>query len=429
MKLTRIRYFCLILLFQLIHNSSFSQKLISKPFTGHCDQHEINGWCMFKDADTVFLKLTDAGGQTSKAEYFVYSHKACFRKYLPVNYRFNALQEGRSYTIQYSFDGIRFYPLITASTTTDSVKDLSFLAGSCAFIGTGFNGILKPFNDLKIFQYMQRDTADMMLWLGDNLYYVFKYHSYKGELKRNIKTRLNKRLSGFLASKQNYSIWDDHDYGSNNSGASFKEKSSSLNVFQQFWPNPKNDSANYYSFKQQDCGFFMLDDRYNNEKEEVVLGKKQMSWLEQELLHSNSTFKFICIGMQALNPLSTMECFYKTKEEYKELVSFIREHHISGVIFISGDRHHGELMKVQEEGLYPLYDFTTSPLTMYPVHLSSKSSEFVNPYKIRGTYFPNYNYGKISVRGKKEARLCTIELKDKRGRLVWTYSIPASELK
>src|SRR5665647_536512 len=104
MILSRKTHYFIILLFQLLYSPAFSQKLISKPFSGHSDQHEINGWCMFKNADTVFLKLTDASGQTSKAEYFVYDRRACFRKYLPVNFRFNSLSESRSYAVQYSFD-------------------------------------------------------------------------------------------------------------------------------------------------------------------------------------------------------------------------------------------------------------------------------------------------------------------------------------
>ena len=271
------------------------------------------------------------------------------------------------------------------STTSDTIRNFSFLAGSCAFVPTGFNGAIKPFTSLKIFDYMQKDTSDFMLWLGDNLYYILQRQQYKAQLKRNIKTRKNKKLSEFLHTKQHYAIWDDHDYGTNNSDSSFKYKKSSLNIFHQFWPNPENDSFNYYSFKKQDAQFFMLDDRYNKQTEAIVLGETQLNWLKNELLHSTAVFKFIGIGMQALNPVSTMECFYKATNEYNSLIQFIKENHISGVLFISGDRHHAELIRLQEKDVYPLYDFTTSPLTMYPVKISKKSVEYTNPYKVKDT--------------------------------------------
>ena len=415
---------CQLLLLLLFNSNVFAQQLVSQPFIGHTTAHEINSWCMFKNADTVFIKNSD-----SQTKIFTFKKDDCFRKFLPINCKFNNLTENQTYTIQYSFNNKNFFPLITAKTSNDTVNDFSFLAGSCAFIPTGFNGVIKPFTGLKIFNYMKADSADFMLWLGDNLYYIFDYHSYKGQLKRNIKTRMKKKLSAFLHSKQQYAIWDDHDYGSNNSDGSFSAKQSSLNVFQQFWPNPQHDTFNYYTFKRQDCQFFMLDDRYNNSDDKIVLGNTQLDWLKNELLKSNATFKFIGIGMQALNPISTLECFYKTEKEYKELIAFIKEHHIKGIMFISGDRHHAELMRIKEDNLYPLYDFTTSPLTMYPIKISKRSSEYINPNKVGGTYFPSYNYGKITVSGTIGNRKCILELKNKKGNLIWKREIQANELK
>jgi alkaline phosphatase D len=378
---------------------------------------------MFRNADSVFIKNSD-----QQIQRFIFQKENCYRKYLPISCQFKNLQKNKQYKIQYSFNNIDYFTLIEAKTSNDTTSDLSFLAGSCAFVPTGFNGAIKPFTSLDIFNYMSKDSANFMLWLGDNLYYIFDYHRYKGQLKRNIKVRLKMPISNFMQTKQHYAIWDDHDYGSDNSDGSFRSKKSSLKVFQQFWSNPKNDSFNYYTFQQQDCQFFMLDDRYFNSNDKIVLGKTQLDWLKNELLKSSATFKFIGIGMQALNPISTLECFYKTDNEYKELIAFLKEHKISGVMFISGDRHHGELMRIDEKGLYPLYDFTTSPLTMYPIKIGKKSSEYINPNKVDGTYFPNYNYGKVIISGVKDKRLCTIQLKDKKGKIVWQKEISANEL-
>ena len=423
MKRIELKYYFIVLVCVFQYSIAQAQKLVSQPFTGHTSSNEITIWCMFKNVDTVYIKNSDGQVKTisfNKAE--------SFRNYLPVNCKFSNLIENKTYQLEYSFDNKLYFPLHAASTTSDTIRNFSFLAGSCAFVPTGFNGAIKPFTSLKIFDYMQKDTSDFMLWLGDNLYYILQRQQYKAQLKRNIKTRKNKKLSSFLHSKQHYAIWDDHDYGTNNSDSSFKYKKSSLNIFHQFWPNPENDSFNYYTFKKQDAQFFMLDDRYNKQTEAIVLGETQLNWLKNELLHSTAVFKFIGIGMQALNPLSTMECFYKATNEYNSLIQFIKENHISGVLFISGDRHHAELIRLQEKDVYPLYDFTTSPLTMYPVKISKKSVEYTNPYKVKDTYFPSYNYAKISVTGTTGNRKCTLELKDKKGKIVWKYEIPETEL-
>lgn len=408
-----------------ILNAVQAQQLVSKPFIGHKSSTELHGWCMFKNADSVSLRCWSIKDSNQYRQTIYFDKKQAFRKYLPVSFTFDQLQPNCDYHIESTTDGGNTYiRLFDTRTVNDSLEDFSFLAGSCAFIGTGFNGILKPGNDLRILYNMRRDSADLMIWLGDNLYYLLQAHTYKKHLKRNVKTRLNLELAAFLASKQNYAIWDDHDYGTNNSDGSFKHKAGSLDVFRQFWPNPRDTQAvaNYYTFSREDAQFFMLDDRYENEAESVVLGSAQLDWLKTELSRSTATFKFICIGMQALNPRSTMECLSKTKTEYRELVDHILDNRIGGVLFLSGDRHHAELLKVEEPGLYPLYDFTTSPISMYPVRISEKSPEYANPYRVPGTYFPDYNYAKVSIRGPAGQRICTLQLFDRYGRLVWEFS-------
>lgn len=401
-----------------------AQKLVSKPFIGHTDSASVNVWCMFQKAQAVFIRNSDG-----QQKIFLWDKQKCYKKYLPITIHFGQLQKNKAYTLEYSFNGQNYYPLISVQTDNiDSLQNISFLAGSCAFISTGFNGIIKPFNSLRIFKEMKKDSSNMLLWLGDNLYYVLQPFNYKSQLKRNIKTRLNKKLNELLASKQNYAIWDDHYYGHNNSDGFFKFKKNSLNVFQQFWPNPTNDTFNYFTYKKSDVQFFMLDDRYNNEHEKSVLGTTQLAWLKKELAASDANFKFICIGMQAINPVSTKECFYKTTSEFKSLLDYIQLQKINGVVFLSGDRHHAELLRVQENGMYPLYDFTTSPLTMYPVKIGKRSKELKNPYRIVGTYYPSYNYGKITVSGDFNARKCLLELKNKQGNVIWRYEINKEDL-
>ncbi len=426
MKLNPIfrNIFCVLCI--AFSSTTQAQKLATKPFVGHKTSDEIHVWAMFQKTDSVYIQIND----TSKTTHLFKKKEKFFRSYFPIQIAFNNLKENTLYQMQYSFDGIQYFPLIHTTTNNDSgIYDVHFLAGSCAFVPTGINWLAKPFTSLKIFNKMQQDSSDFMLWLGDNLYYIFNAHSYKGQLKQNIKARKKKILSAFLQSKQQYAIWDDHDYGSNNSDGNFPNKNSSLSVFKQFWPNPKNDSLNYYAFHQSDCSFFMLDDRYNNYQPASILGTRQLNWLKQELLQSKATFKFVAMGMQALNPESTKECFYKASDEYDSLISFIRKNKIIGVLILTGDRHHAELLKVENEDLYPMYDFTTSPLTMYPIKINKKNSEYENPYRVKNTYFASYNYAKIAVVGNEGNRKCRLELKNNAGKTIWSYEIPEQELK
>ncbi len=65
-----------------------------------------------------------------------------------------------------------------------------------------------------------------------------------------------------------------------------------------------------------------------------------------------------------LNPWQGFETWANiAPEERQLLLNEIAARKIEGVVFISGDRHHSELNIMQRPGAYPLYEFTSSPLT------------------------------------------------------------------
>ena len=45
------------------------------------------------------------------------------------------------------------------------------------------------------------------------------------------------------------------------------------------------------------------------------------------------------------------------------MLDLIRKAQAGGVIFLSGDVHYSEISTFKEEGMYPIYDFTSSGIT------------------------------------------------------------------
>jgi alkaline phosphatase D len=88
-----------------------------------------------------------------------------------------------------------------------------------------------------------------------------------------------------------------------------------------------------------------------------------MEWLKNSLLFSTATFKIIAVGSQVLNKLSPYEKLGHFPAEYDELMNFLKDSKINGVLFLTGDRHHSEIIKTERAGTYTLYDITVSPLT------------------------------------------------------------------
>ncbi|HEX4957372.1 MAG TPA: hypothetical protein VFV46_04290, partial [Lacibacter sp.] len=49
--------------------------------------------------------------------------------------------------------------------------------------------------------------------------------------------------------------------------------------------------------------------------------------------------------------------------EQKKMIELIKKTKANGVMFLTGDVHYAEISKLEEPGLYPLYDVTSSGIT------------------------------------------------------------------
>ncbi|MBK6936393.1 MAG: alkaline phosphatase family protein [Chitinophagaceae bacterium] len=325
------------------------------------------------------------------------------------------------------------------------VPDFNFLTGSCAYFnepvfdrpGKAYGG------DSAIFEAMAKEKSAFMLWLGDAWYTrEVDYFSEWGLWYRASRDRAMPVMQNFLKAMPQLGIWDDHDFGPNNFGVNYVLKEASRKVFNSYFCNPsagENGQGIYTMMSWGDADIFMTDGRWwrsademqdsvngkpNTEK--VMLGEQQMKWLKNALLYSNATFKIIAVGSQVLNPVSPYEAWWKFVAEYKELKDFLQDNKINGVVFLSGDRHHSEIIKVNRPGTYPLYDITVSPLTSGTHKFGGTEKE--NPYRILGID-EKQNYGRFSFTGKRNDRKLTVEFFGVKGEKLGEWNINENELK
>lgn len=323
--------------------------------------------------------------------------------------------------------------------------DFSFLTGSCAYFNEPvFDRPGKPYGgDSSIFETMAKERAAFMLWLGDNWYTREVDYSDKWGLWYRVShDRSSPVLQSFLKSTSHIAMWDDHDYGPNDIGSSYILKDESRKVFMNYFPNTSfgmNGQGIYSMYSYGDVDVFMLDDRWwrstdafkdsvngapNAEK--TMLGKEQLQWLKNALLHSRATFKFIANGSQVLNPVSPYDKLLSCPAEYNELMDFLKEYKINGVVFLSGDRHHSEIIKVNREGTYPLYDITSSPLTSGTHKFSGPEAN--NPYRILGID-EKQNYTRFSFSGERNKRKMLVEFFGIKGEKLGEWTVTENELK
>jgi alkaline phosphatase D len=249
-------------------------------------------------------------------------------------------------------------------------------------------------------------------------------------------------IQGFLKSMPQFATWDDHDYGPNDIGKNYILKEQSRNVFKSYFCNPsygENGQGVYTMTSWGDADIFITDDRWwrsadrtkdsingKPNPEKTFLGKQQMDWLKNSLLYSTATFKIISVGSQVLNPASPYDKWKDFSTEYQELMDFLQEYKINGVIFLTGDRHHSEIIKVERPGTYPLYDVTVSPLTSGTHKFAG--AEKNNPYRVIGID-EKQNYGRFSFSGKRNERKLTVEFLGIKGEKLGEWTVAENELK
>lgn len=312
--------------------------------------------------------------------------------------------------------------------------------GSCAYVNdTIYDRPGDPYGGgYGIFETIAAMDPDVMLWLGDNVYYrESDWDNPEMMSYRYAHTRQLPEMQALLGHTHNYAIWDDHDYGPNNSNRSYYLKGAALDIFEQYWANPTyglpDAPGAFTKFTWGGVDFFLLDDRYYRapndaptDGKKTMLGEEQLQWLIDALATSDTPFKMVVIGGQVLNDRNDYEGYARFPAEKQRIVDAIVERQIEGVLFLTGDRHHTELLRQDIEGGYPLYDFTNSPLTAGPG--TPRGREADNPMRIDETLVTERNFGTLTFSGPRADRMVHLRTYDKEGDLLWEEEVRARDL-
>lgn len=422
----------------------------SGPMLGNVELRTAIIWAELNSgATSVKLTYWKEGVQTSrKTVRPIDGSKWDFR---PVHFELVGLDPATTY--QYEIESgnqVKVEKRIGTFTTKklwqwrEPAPDFNFITGSCAYFNeNGYDRPGRPYGgDTSIFQTMGKEKTSFMLWLGDNWYTrEVDYSSPWGLWYRVSRERAMPVMKDLFANMPNYAIWDDHDFGPNDIGKEYIFKEESREVFKQYWANPsygENGKGIYTKFSYSDVDIFMLDDRTWRSSDELMdsidgkpntfkemFGKQQMEWLMNALAGSSASFKIVATGTQMLNPVSPYNCFRRYPAEYNALLKFIDEQKIPGVVFLTGDRHHSEVIELKGKIGYPLYDITVSPLTSGTHIISGPEKD--NPYRVF-KLDQKQNYGKVSVAGKPGERVMKVEFFDAKGSALGEWSVESKSL-
>lgn len=154
-----------------------------------------------------------------------------------------------------------------------------------------------------------------------------------------------------------FHVWDDHDYGMNDGDYTFVAKPDALRAYYEYYPTAENlpnpDAGIWQKFAYAQSEFFMLDVRSNrdpnsdedNSDKSMLDGEDiendQKTWLLNGLRRSTAKWKFITSGVNFNPTCKPADSWGAFTTERQEIVDFVNDNDISGVIIISGDLHSG----------------------------------------------------------------------------------------
>jgi alkaline phosphatase D len=429
----------LLPVFILMMVQSFAQKveLKSGPMLGYSEMREVIVWLQTTAKGKIQLNYWDQilPNQIFKSEIVETDISTAFTAKIILS----LLEPGKKYGYQVLLNEkpLLFpYPLEFQTQSlwqwrTDPPA-FSIALGSCAYINdTPYDRPGKPYgSNYHIFESILAKKPDAMLWLGDNTYLrETDWNSRSGILYRYSHTRATPELQGLLGSVHHYAIWDDHDFGPDNSDRGFIHKEATLEAFRLFWGNPTSGLPDQNGITSQfqwaDIDFFLLDNRFSRASDErktgerTQFGKAQIEWLLDALKTSKAPFKMVATGGQFLSASAIAENHIKLYPEEREyLIKRIEEEGLTNIIFLTGDRHLTELTELKLPNGKFIYDLTVSPLTS-GVNTNPDS----NVLRVPGTLVTEHNFGLLTFSGKRQERKLTIKIFDAVGKEKWMKEI------
>ena len=217
-----------------------------------------------------------------------------------------------------------------------------------------------------------------------------------------------------------YVVWDDHevvnDYFAGNPLAPTGRK-----AFFDYWPirrHPAEADRIYRSFRWgQGMELFLLDTRqYRDPGVGTMLGKAQKDWLFKSLAGSSAMFKFVATSVPMAG--GGIDRWDGYPAERTELLRFIKEKRITGVVFLSADLHYAAVTSIPNS--HGLKDITAGPLAAPLNRVTDGSAR-------RFDFFlaDNFNFAKITVDPAVKPAQALVEFIDQDNHVFHTTKIRA----
>ena len=282
-------------------------------------------------------------------------------------------------------------------TVSNDAMNFSFAFGACSRSADG-----------NVYKTIAHEDILFFLHTGD-----LHYNDIGSDDISRFRTAFENQLTGtdmgklFKNTPMAY-MWDDHDYGPNNSDATAPGRNSSRLAYQQFVPHYPLDAGSgdvpiYQSFNVGRVLFILTDNRSErtyyraSSSDKTVLGTQQKAWFKNKLLEAQGTYPLIVwvntfpwIGEQGEGDDGWE--WYQT--ERNEIANFIVDNDIKGLCMLSGDAH----MIAIDDGTNSNYsDSETGGFPVFHAGALTRSGSYKGGPYSHGAFPGSGQYGIMTV--------------------------------
>ncbi len=416
------------------------------------------------------------------------------------------LPDGKDIYVKVWFEGLtnargKSDPVTGHFHTVGKHEDIRFVWGGDT-AGQGW-GINEAFGGMKIYEAMRKVEPQFFIQSGDNVYsdgpilptvtaengliwtnlvtpevskVAETLAEFRGRYKYNL---LDNNLRHFNAEVPQIWQWDDHEVVNNWSDSKdltadprYTVKDVPLLIahatkaFHEFAPlRPHDAEESERVYRKISYGklldVFVLDMRSyrgpntanlqtQESTETAFLGDTQIAWLQNELKHSDATWKVISadmpIGLNIGDGVNRWEAVANGNNgiaagrelEIAKLLKFIKHEHIDNLVWLTADVHYAaahyyDPAKAQTKDFAPFWEFVAGPLNAGSFGPNSTDATFgpqvvfskappagqVNLSPYAGLQF----FGEVNI--DKKSRALTVDLKDINGAVVFSKTLAA----
>lgn len=287
-----------------------------------------------------------------------------------------------------------------------------------------FSSCLSQFGDTSLWNRIAAERSQLFLFTGDTIY----ADTLDLGVKRAGFARLNadKNYRDFKKSTRVLAVWDDHDYGFNDAGGSYRVKKQMQKIFLDAFDEPKDSprrrqegiyTAEELNLNGKVVQIIVLDVRYfrsdwsygpkvppfsrtyseDNRETSTVLGDTQWKWLTAQIGRP-ADLRILVSSTPVLTDDYLGERWGAFPKERAKLYREMAAAKTGKWIIVTGDRHFAQILETKSVLPYTLTELTASGMNT----VWEDGSQFPDRMRV-GPTIADYNYGVLRIDSKGRA--------------------------